>query len=58
MQVINAGRTMAVKIGSKWANIIAMVHDLDGYKVIVWQAESGKVGAIYADGAEVSERKL
>ncbi len=58
MQVINAERTMTVKIDSKWAKIIAMVHDLNGCKVIVWQAKSGKVGAIYADGAEVSEGKL
>ena len=58
MQVINAERTMAVKIGSKWAKIIAVVRDLNGFKVIVWQAKSGKVGAIFADGAEVSEGKL
>jgi hypothetical protein len=45
--------SMAVETEHGWADVIALIRDLRGYKVIVWQDRTGTIGTMFASDARV-----
>ncbi len=46
-------QTMAVRTEHGWADVAAVIRDLRGFQIVVWQDRTGKLGCIMASVAEV-----
>lgn len=46
-----AVNTMCVRTINGWADVIGMIRDLRGFKVVVWQDRTGMMGAMMASEA-------
>ena len=46
-------QTMAVRTEHGWADVAAVIRDLRGFQVVVWQDRTRQAGCIMADLAEV-----
>ena len=44
---------LSVKLPQGAGTVIAIVRDLRGFRVIVWQDRQGNVGAMMAEGTDV-----